>query len=278
MPENRDVKSIALQRVQDALNQGYRLISRYSTSEERALFDLDSTIIDHALVKGPGESPFKKGKNLIVVDSSIRARYALWECDNLEVYLSRFYQSDRAPLWYTKNFLLDSCRMESPKSLRMCSGMTVRDSSLKGIESLWQIDSFDIDGFDLVSYYPFLECNHGKIRNLRMKGKYSFQHCSDIEIYDSELDTKDAFWHSRNIRVENSIVKGEYVGWYAEGLTFVNCRIIGTQPFVESKRLKFIDCTFDSSCDRAFEGSEVTLINTPEPDIYKTKKVSIETR
>lgn len=246
----------------EALNGGYRTLDRYSTDQERALFRLRRTILDRPVLKGPGESPLKEARDIVVVSGSIRARYALWENRNLKVFQTRFYSSDRAPLWYTRDFLLAGCWMESPKTLRMCRGMEIVDSSLKGTESLWQIDDFAIDGFRLESYYPFLECHRGKIRNLEMTGKYSFQHCSDIEIADSTLRTKDAFWHSRNITVRDSTLIGEYIGWYARDLTFINCRFSGTQPFVESRDLTFIDCTFDETCDRAFESSVITLKNT----------------
>lgn len=256
--------------------KGARYLPGFKSDGERELFNAHRIVLEKAILNGPGESPAKGARDILVVDSSIRARYAFWENRNLRLYSTRFYSSDRAPLWYTRDFLIDSCRMESPKSLRMCADMTIRDSSLKGTESLWQIDRFTIDGLDLESYYPFLECSHGVIKNLHMKGKYSFQHCHDITIENSELETKDAFWHSHDIVVKNSILRGEYIAWYARDLTFINCRIEGTQPFVESKGLKFINCTFDTSCDRSFEASEVTLINTPLPEVYNPKKLTVD--
>ena len=253
--------------------RGARYLPHFKSDGERALFNVHRVVLDKAILKGPGESPAKGASDILVLNSSIRARYAFWENRNLRIYFTRFYSSDRAPLWYTRNFVIDSCRMESPKSLRMCQDMTIRDSSLKGTESLWQISQFDIDDFTLESYYPFLECSHGVIKNLHMKGKYSFQHCRDILIENSELETKDAFWHSRNITVKNSVLKGEYIGWYASDLNFINCRFEGTQPFVESRRLTFVNCTFDASCDRSFEASDVTLIDTAQPDVYKPRSI-----
>lgn len=168
--------------------------------------------------------------------------------------------------------------MSSPKSIRECDNVVVKDCRLNGIESFWQVRRFAIDGFQFKSYYPFLECSNGTIRNLQMVGKYSFQHCHDITIEDSSLDTKDAFWHSHDIVVRNSHLKGEYIAWYAENLTFVDCVIEGTQPFVCSKNLRFENCTFLKDADRAFERTTASgTLKTLPFSIYNPKDIRFQT-
>jgi hypothetical protein len=251
-------------------------ISGYTGSGEREMFRKRNTFFRHCRFDPPGESPIKDGVNIQAENCDIRARYAFWEDRHLLIDHCILRVSDRAPLWYTKDFTIRNTRMYCPKGIRESSGMKIHDSVLHGIESIWQVTDFDIDGFDFVSYYPFLECSHGKITHMTMKGKYSFQHCHDIEISDSNLDTKDAFWHSYNITVKDSIVKGEYVAWYSHDITFIRCRISGTQPFVSAKNLKFIDCTFAPDTDRAFEKSTAsgTLKRLPF-SIYDPKDIRL---
>ena len=252
-----------------------KIIKDYSGSQERELYGTTNTMLSHCTFLGPGESPVKACNHVVCYKSRIKARYAFWENKNLVLNECLLATTDRAPLWYTHSFVIKKSRMYCPKGLRECSDMKIVDSLLHGTECLWQINRFEVDNLDLVSYYPFLECNYGKINKLKMKGKYSFQHCHDIEITNSNLDTKDAFWHSKRITIKDSFIKGEYLAWYSEDLTFINCTISGTQPFVSSKNIKFIDCTFLKDTDRAFEKSTASgsLKNLPY-SLYNPKKIS----
>lgn len=254
------------------------ILLSYVGNGEREIFRRKSLLLQECRFKGPGESPIKECHDIVCLDSHIEARYAFWENENILVRNTFFSTTDRAPFWYTKNARIEKCHMNSPKSFRECNDISIKDSRLKGTESFWQVRSFDIDGFLFQSYYPFLECSHGKIKNLKMVGKYSFQHCHNITIEDSELDTKDAFWHSHDITVKNSHLKGEYIGWYAEDLTFINCTFEGTQPFVCSKNLTFIDCSFLKGTDRAFERTTAkgTLRCLPY-SIYNPRNIDFQT-
>ncbi|MFA6861691.1 MAG: DUF3737 family protein [Bacilli bacterium] len=253
------------------------IIKQYQGSSEREMFGLKNTMLSNCTFAGPGESPVKDCVKVVIDHCNVKARYAFWEGRDLFIRHCQLRSTDRAPLWYTHRFVIEDSRMFCPKGFRECSKMIIKRSLLHGTESLWQITDFEIDDLDLESYYPFLECHHGKINNLRMKGKYSFQHCSDIEIDNSTLDTKDAFWHSHNIVVKNSFIKGEYVAWYSQDLTFINCTFSGTQPFVSSTNMKFVDCTFLGDTDRAFEKSAVSGSLKRLPlSVYNPKKVILD--
>ncbi len=251
-----------------------KIINKYKGTEEREIFRKHHLHIQNSLFNGPGESPIKECSDVLVTNTTFNARYAGWEDKNITFKDCHFTRLCRAPLWYTKNLILDNCLMTSPKALRECDDVTIKDTSINGIETMWQIRNFKIDNLKFQSYYPFLECVKGKINNLRMIGKYSFQHSHDIIIENSELDTKDAFWHSHDITIKNSIVKGEYLAWYSRDLTFINCKILGTQPFVGAHNIIFENCEFAPDTDRAFEDSTASgsLINLPY-SIYDPKNI-----
>ena len=50
-------------------------------------------------------------------------------------------------------------------------------------------------------------------------------------------------------------MNGEYLGWHSKNLRLVNCHISGEQPLCYAHDLVLENCTFDASCDRAFEYS-----------------------
>ena len=255
-----------------------KAIVGYRGDAEREIFRQKGIVLKDCRFEGPGESPVKECTDVVSLRSLFLARYAFWEGKNILVEKCSFANSDRAPFWYVNNLRLEQCRMSSPKSIRECDNVVVKDCRLNGIESFWQVRRFAIDGFQFKSYYPFLECSNGTIRNLQMVGKYSFQHCHDITIEDSSLDTKDAFWHSHDIVVRNSHLKGEYIAWYAENLTFVDCVIEGTQPFVCSKNLRFENCTFLKDADRAFERTTASgTLKTLPFSIYNPKDIRFQT-
>lgn len=257
------------------LKAGYqKVIKDYIGNGERELTKTKDCFLSTSSFYDPGESPLKECEHLFIYNCKFHAKYALWEDKDIIVYKSHFYKTDRAPLWYTKSFVLDYCQMFSPKTLRECTDFTIRNTTLKGIESLWKSDKFTIDNFIFESYYPFFECSNGTISHLKMKGKYSFQYCHNLTITNSELDTKDAFWHCKDITVIDSIIKGEYTGWFASSLHFKNCTFMGTQPFVSSSNITFENCSFREDCDRAFEYTTASgSLNKLPISIYNPKDI-----
>ena len=58
-----------------------------------------------------------------------------------------------------------------------------------------------------------------------------------------------------NVTIYDSELNGEYLGWHSKNLRLVNCHISGEQPLCYAEDLVLENCTFDPSCDRAFEYS-----------------------
>ena len=93
-----------------------------------------------------------------------------------------------------------------------------------------------------------------------------FREMNDIEIENVQMnDADEVFWRCNRIRVKNlrlhdgtypfMELNGEYLGWHSKNLRLVNCHISGEQPLCYAEDLVLENCTFDPSCDRAFEYS-----------------------
>lgn len=250
--------------------------------EERALYNVKNTEIIDCRFAGPkdGESVLKESRNVSVKNCTFSLRYPLW-------HAKKFYLSDitmdtltRAPIWYSKNGVIENTKIDGIKCLRECTDVFLRDCQIESDEFGWNCKNLTISETSIESSYLLFGSRNVEIKNLDMGGKYSFQYMHNLHISDSNLDTKDAFWHSKNVLVENSIVKGEYLGWFSENITFVNCRIIGTQPLCYCKKLKLVNCTMENA-DLAFEYSDVEAtikghvesIKNPKSGIIKVESV-----
>lgn len=208
---------------------------------------------------GQGESALKCSSDVEVAQCRIEGQYVFWECRGIICRDTSFSDTARACSWYGSDHMYESCRIDSPKIFRELDGLTVRGCHISsGAESFWRCNNARIEDVELENAeYCFLSSSDFYISRLREKGKYSFQYTRNFEIHDSVLDTKDAFWESENCFVYDSEIKGEYLGWYSRGLHLVRCHISGTQPLCYCKGLVLEDCTFDTSCDRCFEKSQV---------------------
>lgn len=206
---------------------------------------------------GEGESGLKESRGVTAIDCRFEGMYVLWECEDVECLKCYFAASDRAPMWYGKNYRLWDCRIDAPKAFREIDGLVVeRVQITDGTEAFWfcrdgHLSNLHIDN----AHYPFFQSGQCHISNLQLQGKYAFQYTRDIEIRNAVLDTKDAFWNSENVTVYDSELKGEYLGWYAKNLRLVRCRISGTQPLCYCDNLILEDCTFAPDADRALEKS-----------------------
>ena len=226
--------------------------------EERALYHLCDTTVKGCTFAGPadGESVLKECRRIRVEDCTFSLRYPLWHAEGYELIGSRMDALTRAPLWYSRDGVIDHCTITGVKCLRECDDTDIRHSRIASEEFGWRCRHTTVSDSELESPYLFFECRDLTLNRVRMRGKYSFQYVEGLVIRDSDLDTKDAFWHSKNVLVENSTVKGEYLGWFSEGLTLRNCHIVGTQPLCYCKNLRLIDCTMEGT-DLSFEYSDV---------------------
>ena len=238
-----------------------KLIKNETRDEERAYYASFDTEFENITISGPadGESAWKESKNIIVRNSTMGLRYPFWHVTNLRIEDSKFLDTCRAPLWYSKNIGIKNIEIKGVKSFRECSNIRINQSDIDSEEPFWRVNDVIIKNSKINGFYAFFQSNNIELEKIHFSGKYSFQYTENVEINDSTLDTKDAFWHSKNVTVRNSIVKGEYLGWYSENLTLINCKITGTQPLCYAKGLKIINCTMEG-CDLAFEYTEVDAV------------------
>ena len=237
-----------------------KLIVNEKFSNERALYGLDGYRLDNVKFDGEedGESALKECSNIEIFNSAFHLRYPLWHDDTFLLDNCYFATTSRAPIWYSNNGTILNTKLEGPKAVRECIGITIKQSSIISNEFAWMSKDIFISDSTLESEYLLLNSKNIKFDHVNFKGKYSFQYVENVTISSSNLDTKDAFWHAKNVYVKDSVVKGEYLGWYSDGLTFENCTITGTQPLCYCKNLKIINCKMIDT-DLSFEYSDVDV-------------------
>ncbi len=233
-------------------------IEKKCFDEERALYHLQDTEVNHCTFAGEadGESVLKETRNISVQNCEFSLRYPLWHAQKYELINSKFDEKTRAPIWYSRDGIIDNCHLKGVKMLRECTNTKIMNSEINSPEFGWKCDNIELKDTNIESEYLFLDSRNLRLENVNFKGKYSFQYVENLEIDHCILETKDAFWHSKNVTVKNSIIKGEYLAWFSEGLTLIHCKIIGTQPFCYCEHLKLIDCEMEDT-DLSFEYSDV---------------------
>ena len=242
-----------------------KMITNKTFDEERALYGEKDLVVKNCNFDGSadGESAFKEGKEVTVIDCFFNLRYPFWHDDGLKISESEMTELCRAALWYSKNIEITDTKLHGIKALRECSKVKMRGCDIISHEFGWSVYGIEMEDCIVESEYFMMRSNHLNFCNVQMKGKYSFQYIEDSVFENCIFDTKDAFWHAKNITVRNSVVKGEYLAWYSENITFENCKIIGTQPLCYCKNLKLINCEMIDT-DVSFERSDVeATLTTP---------------
>ena len=235
-----------------------KIIKDKTFEEERDLYNLKDAVVTNCIFKGEvdGESHLKEARNIQVDACEFHLRYPLWHVNKCDLRNSKFFETSRAPLWYSENLSINNTHINSVKAIRECKDVLICDSNIISEEFGWKSTNIEIINSNIKGFYSFLESKNVKLDNITFKGKYSFQYMENLEINNSYLEAKDAFWHSEDIIIRDSTIKGEYLAWYSKRLTLDNCKIIGTKPFCYSEDLKLIDCEL-IDCDLAFEYSSV---------------------
>ncbi len=242
-----------------------KMITNKTFDEERALYGEKDLVVKNCNFDGSadGESAFKEGREVTVIDCFFNLRYPFWHDDGLKISESEMTELCRAALWYSKNIEITDTKLHGIKALRECSKVKMRGCDIISPEFGWSVYGIEMEDCIVESEYFMMRSNHLNFCNVQMKGKYSFQYIEDSIFENCIFDTKDAFWHAKNITVRNSVVKGEYLAWYSENITFENCKIIGTQPLCYCKNLKLINCEMIDT-DLSFERSDVeATLTTP---------------
>ena len=242
-----------------------KMITNKTFDEERALYGEKDLVVKNCNFDGSadGESAFKEGREVTVIDCFFNLRYPFWHDDGLKISESEMTELCRAALWYSKNIEITDTKLHGIKALRECSKVKMRGCDIISPEFGWSVYGIEMEDCIVESEYFMMRSNHLNFCNVQMKGKYSFQYIEDSIFENCIFDTKDAFWHAKNITVRNSVVKGEYLARYSENVTFENCKIIGTQPLCYCKNLKLINCEMIDT-DLSFERSDVeATLTTP---------------
>lgn len=222
-------------------NKAFEMIAQSSNEEKQKLI----------------KEEMKKQMKQILKEKKLEyVKFGIKHAKGYELTNSNFDENTRAPIWYSHDGVIDSCKLNGLKLLRECTNTKVLNSEIDSREFGWKCSNIEMKNTNIISEYIFLDSKNVKLDNVKFQGKYSFQYMENLEISNSVLDTKDAFWHSKNVTVRDSIVKGEYLAWFSYGLTLINCKIIGTQPLCYCTNLKLINCEMEDT-DLAFEYSDV---------------------
>ena len=234
------------------------IICNQSFDLERSLYNLKDAIVKDCQFQGDadGESCLKETRDIEMAHCLFDLRYPLWHADTYYMHHCEMTENARAPIWYSKNGLIENCQLNGIKLLRECDLTALKNCKIDSPEFGWYCRDIKMDNCKITSPYIFLNSRNIELNNINYIGKYSFQYIENLHIKNSYLDTKDAFWHSSNILVENCTLKGEYLAWFSKNLTLVNCTIIGTQPFCYAENLKLVNCKMIET-DLAFEYSSV---------------------
>ena len=254
-----------------------KIIENKSFDEERALYASEGLQVINCRFEGAadGESAFKESRDINVQGCFFDLRYPFWHDDGLNVSSSKFSESCRAALWYSKNINIENSTLFGIKALRECNSVQLSDCDIKSAEFGWFSHKIDMRSVNAEGEYFMLRASDIEALNFSLRGKYSFQYIENAVFQGCVLNTKDAFWHAKNVIVKDSEVNGEYLAWYAENITFENCRISGTQPFCYCRGLRLINCTL-TGADLCFEKSDVeATITTPVTSIKNPRSGSI---
>ncbi len=235
-----------------------QFITNQQFDEERALYHLQGSTVDHCIFAGPadGESVLKESRSINVTNCEFSLRYPLWHVKTFTLTDSKMDELTRAAIWYAENGTISNCILGGIKAVRECQQIHLDHCQIDSPEFGWKSDGITLLDSSIVSEYLFLDSRNVHLDHVQMNGKYSFQYMENLTIDNCQLHTKDAFWHSKNVTVRNSLVEGEYLAWFSDGLTLIDCTIRGTQPLCYCKNLKLIRCTMEDT-DLSFEYSDV---------------------
>ena len=160
------------------------LISNKYFDGERPLYESRDVEL-HRVTIGEGESGLKESRGVKAIDCRFEGMYVLWECEDVECKKCTFSTTDRAPMWYGKNYRLWDCRIDAPKAFRELENIIVKSSKISdGIESFWHCVGGRLSNIEMLNAdYAFLHSKQFEISNLRLQGKYAFQYTRDAALH-----------------------------------------------------------------------------------------------
>ena len=107
--------------------------------EERALYHI-SGVVENCLFAGPrdGESALKECRDVTVKNCKFSLRYPLWHTEGFSLIGSTMDTLTRAPIWYAKNGVIDSCEISGIKCIRECETLSITNSHIVSPEFGWR--------------------------------------------------------------------------------------------------------------------------------------------
>src|SRR5574344_163441 len=235
-----------------------KLIKDKTFTGERPLFQVHDIRLEHITILD-GESGIKCFTNLECDYSIFYGKSPWWHVENSTITNSYFAPNSRSAIWYSNNMMIKDCIIDGPKFFREMEKLTLENVKINDAdETFWRINGLKLKNVELhEGTYPFMFCNNIDIEGLKSDSKYIFQYVKNATIRNAKITTKDSFWETENVTVYDSELDGEYLGWHSKNLHLIRCHICGEQPLCYAENLILEDCTFDTTCDRAFEDSDV---------------------
>ena len=233
-----------------------QLIKNRTFGGERPLFAAHNVHLDNVTIQA-GESAIKECRNIVATHCRFEGNYPFWHVHGFSIRNCYFDVGGRSALWYSDHLQMSDTRIDAPKMFREMSDIDIeRVEMTDADEVFWKCRNLRIRNLKLHGgTYPFMLSHDIYVDGLESDSKYVFQYVRNAEIHNARITTKDAFWEVDNVTIYDSELHGEYLGWHSRHLRLVRCHISGEQPLCYADDLVLEDCTFDASCDRAFEYS-----------------------
>ena len=234
------------------------LIKNKEFGGERPLFATHDLRLENITIID-GESGIKQCQNMECYDSKFYGKYPWWHVDGAKIESCYFAPGSRSAIWYTNDLVMKHCTIDGPKFFREMRNVDLEDVTINDAdETFWKVKGLKLKNVTLhEGTYPFMFSEDIYVDGLESDAKYVFQYCKNVEIHHANIVTKDSFWECENITIYDSTLDGEYLAWHSKNVRLVNCHLVGEQLLCYADNLVLENCTFDKSCDRVFEYSNV---------------------
>ncbi|MCR5183097.1 MAG: DUF3737 family protein [Opitutales bacterium] len=236
----------------------FTVIANRQFGGERPLFGLKDSRLE-SLTVVDGESAVKQCENIVVADCKFFGKYPLWHVKGSLIERCYFAAGSRSAVWYSDDMTMRDCVIDGPKFFREMNGLTLENVVIKDADEVfWRVNGLRAKNLVLKGgTYPFMFCRDLEIDGLDTDSNYVFQYCKNLVLRNARINTKDALWECEDVTIYDSELSGEYLAWHSKNVRLVRCRISGEQVLCYAKNLQLEDCSFDASCDRVFEYSDV---------------------
>ena len=135
-----------------------KLIENLEFDEERALYGSDGVLVKNCKFQGvaDGESALKESKNIQVESCFWDLRYPFWHDTNLTIKFTELTENCRAALWYSKNILIEDCKLHGIKALRECADVVIKNCDIISPEFGWFVQNIQMENCSMQGEYVFM--------------------------------------------------------------------------------------------------------------------------